>query len=62
MPGVQGIAQIDAASWSDTVDLKLKVFDGFGSFHVLANILEAFVIGFEVGENDNFKMLVAALL
>ena len=62
MPGVQGIAQIHTALWSDTVDLKLKLFDGFGSFHVLANRLEAFIISFEVRQNDNFKMLVAALL
>ncbi len=62
MPGVQGVTQIDTALWSDTVDLKLQLFDGFGSFHVLANRLEAFIISFEVGENDNFKMLVAALL
>lgn len=62
MSGVKGFTEIHAARWGNAVDFELEILDCFGSFHVFANILESFVIGFEIGENDDLKVFVTALL
>lgn len=59
---VQGLPEVHAAQGSDLVDLELELFDCFGSLHVLANVLQSFIISFEFGQDDNLQMFVAALL
>ena len=60
--GVERVAEVAAADGRDLVDFQLKLLDGLGGLHVLAERLESLVVGLEVGEDHDLEVLVAALL